>query len=504
MRALLAGVLAAVALGAAAAPARANLQIGMEDERLELGGAFPAAYAVASWAHLGVDVVRVHAHWWEIAPGVNATKPPRGFKASDPNDKRYDWSAVDNAIGQIRANGIEPMLTITGPGPLWATRNPKRHNRILDPSPARYADFVHAAVTRYRKDVDRYLVWNEPNQPGWLLPQNRCVRRSCTPVAPHIYRSLVRVATPLIHRLDRGSDVVIGELAPVGNRPISDKTPIAPLPFLRAMGCLDRRYKSVHGGRCKGFKAAQGDSFGYHPHPLLNAPDQRNGDPDEAQFADFSRLFTALDRITRKHRIRAPRNRFPVHLTEFGYQTSPPDRASGVSLALQTRYLQQAAYLASLNSRVRDLSFYTWEDEPVANRGRGTKRYFNYQSGLNFIHGKPKPALSVFPAPFVIDMRKGGSRAVAWGQVRPAADGKVTLMVRPRGASRFRDLTTLSLRADGTFKRRLRVTARAQYRYRWTPRPAVLDPLPAPRLSGVVDLARKQKSPLRTAAALPR
>jgi hypothetical protein len=41
------------------------------------------------------------------------------------------------------------------------------------------------------------------------------------------------------------------------------------------------------------------------------------------------------------------------------------------------------------------------------------------------------------------------------------------------------------------------VTPGAAYRYRWTPAPTLLDPLPAPRLSGIVDLAIPEKSGLR-------
>ena len=91
------------------------------------------------------------------------------------------------------------------------------------------------------------------------------------------------------------------------------------------------------------------------------------------------------------------------HLTEFGYETSPPDPASGISLALQTRYLQQAAYIAWKTKRVRGLSFYQWDDEPTKNLGGGTRRYFGWQTGLRFNNGRPKPVLSTMPAPFVID-----------------------------------------------------------------------------------------------------
>ena len=89
----------------------------------------------------------------------------------------------------------------------------------------------------------------------------------------------------------------MGELAPIGDSPISANTPIKPLIFMREMGCVDAQYRTIRTGRCKGFKAARSDSFGYHPHPLLNAPDKVNPDPDEAQFADLSRLFHVLDKL---------------------------------------------------------------------------------------------------------------------------------------------------------------------------------------------------------------
>ena len=79
--------------------------------------------------------------------------------------------------------------------------------------------------------VDRYLIYNEPNQKGWLQPQWSCTahHRKCTPVSPDTYRDLVRAAVPQVHKADPHSEAVIGELAPVGNRPISDETPMSPL-----------------------------------------------------------------------------------------------------------------------------------------------------------------------------------------------------------------------------------------------------------------------------------
>ena len=70
-------------------------------------------------------------------------------------------------------------------------------------------------------------------------------------------------------------------------------------------------------------------------------------------------------------RIGAPRRKFDVYLTEFSYQTSPPDREVGVSLGRQARYIQQAAYLAWRMPRVRNLTQYQWRDEPVVGAAGG-------------------------------------------------------------------------------------------------------------------------------------
>src|SRR5690349_3157694 len=106
----------------------------MEDEGLLLNNQLLASFAVANWRDLGVDVVRIHARWWEIAPQTNATRKPAGFNAKDPNAVGYNWAALDAAVAMVESNGMRVMLTITGPGPLWASTSPSKHNPRWIPS----------------------------------------------------------------------------------------------------------------------------------------------------------------------------------------------------------------------------------------------------------------------------------------------------------------------------------------------------------------------------------
>ena len=501
--AVLIATTAAAAL-VAVAPARASMEVGMEDETLLLSGDLGGPFAVSDWNKLGVDIVRIHAHWWTIAPSARNTKRPSGFHATNPNDPKYNWGVLDNAVNTVVNGGLKVMLTITGPGPVWASSSPSKHNQAYKPKAKDFADFATAVAKRYGKNVDRYLIYNEPNQKGWLQPQFSCVKRHrhrvCTPVSPNLYRDLVRAAVPAVHKADPGSEAVIGELAPVGNNPISDNTPMKPLTFLRAMGCVNDRYKSIKTGACKHFKAAQGDSFGYHPHPKKLAPDKPNPDTDDAQMGDLQRLFTTLDKLTHRHRLRAKGSRFKIRMTEFGYETSPPDRANGVSLSLQTRYLQQAAYIVWKSRRISSLAYYQWTDEPVRNLGKGANRYGNYQTGLTYKGGRAKPVLKTFAAPFVIDLPAKRASGLFWGQVRPAAGRSVTIQVRKKGAKTWSTLTKVSTLSDGTWSKRIKVTKNASYRYQWTPSPSLFVPTPEPQYSGAVNLASKAKSPIKAAS----
>jgi hypothetical protein len=487
-------------LASAPAAASPGAEVGLEDERLLLTEPAAAPAAVAEWQRLGVDVVRIHARWWVLAPGRHSRRRPSGFDGADPDDRRYSWGELDRAVRLVRSAGIRVMLTVTGPGPLWASRAPRRRNPLYKPDPLEFGRFARAVATRYRTDVERYLIWNEPNQPGWLQPQWTCARRrACVPTAPHLYRGLLRAADRAIQAADPGSEVLLGELAPIGRRPLSSRTPMAPLPFLRSLGCVDARYRRLRRGACARFRAPVADAVGYHPHPVLLSPEQRNPDRDEAQLADLGRLFAALDRLSGRRRLRVRGGgRFAVHLTEFGYQTSPPDHAIGISLTRQNRYLQQASYLAWRWPRVRGLTFYQWEDEPVHWRGSGSRAYSGWQSGLRFVTGRAKPALSTFETPFVIDVAPGRRLGRAWGQVRPGFGHTVTLLRRSAGQPEFSTVAELPTNGAGYFSRPLFVDRRAEYRFSWIA-PGRDGGDPVRRFSGIVDL-RLPGTRLRAAA----
>ena len=465
MRRALAGLCAAVCLGAAApAHAAQSLRIGIADDGVLFHDAH-AARVVAQWKSLGIDVARVHVRWVSVAPATNARRPPRHFDPWNPDDPRYHWGAVDHAVGLLRGAGIEPILSVTGSGPLWSSSVPSLGNPRWRPNAHRFAAFATAVARRYGDAVTDYIVWNEPDQAGWLQPQFTCRGRVCTPESPHIYRRLFNAAAPAIRKADPGAQVLAGALAPRGADPRSRNSAMRPLTFLRAFGCVDDRYRPLRGGRCAGFRAPLVDGIAYHPHGVLRSPSQRNPQRDEAALADLGRLEFVIDRVAARGGLRCTcAGPIPIHLTEFGYQTNPPDPYQGVPPAEQARWLQEAGYRAWRDPRIKTLVQYEWRDDPLLRKGRGASAYAGWQSGLLYADSRPKPALSAFANPFFVQARPGDATVELWGQVRPGDAHEVSIERRLPGHP-WRTLETIETDPFGTFTTQLTLPGLAELRF---------------------------------------
>ena len=455
-RLALAVLIATLLLAAGAGSAHAaGPEVGVADDRLLLEGGADPDRVVREWKANGVDVVRIFALWSRIAP----SRRPAGFDGADQHAPGYAWGRLDEAIRRVRGGGLKVMLTVSGPGPLWTSRSPARGNPRYKPDPAEYADFATAVARRYGADVDRYILWNEPNLPSWLQPQASCVRRRCTPVAPHLYRGLVRAAYPAIKAADPGAEVLIGAMSSRGHELRARNSTLRPMLFLRALGCVSGSYRRLRTGDCKGFKPARADGFAFHPHGTLTSPDRAYPNRDDVNLASLGRLETALDRLQRAGRLRPSTRRFNLFLDEYGYQTRPPDRTAGVSLATQDRWLQRAAYRAWRDPRVRLLTQYQWYDEPLRRAGSA---FAGWQSGLRFVSGRAKPALAHFDTPMQVD----APRSRLWGQARPGDAQTVTVERRSKGAKRYIAIARLRTDARGYWTIKRRLSRGARYRFR--------------------------------------
>jgi hypothetical protein len=410
------------------------------------------------FSQLGVDRVRVSAFWDGNAPSPSSRSKPAGFDGTDHTDPRYRWGALDRVVRSAARQGLRVMLSITTPAPMWATTGSRR-NDVWLPSPSEFGAYAGAVATRYASIVDHYGISNEPGQPGWLQPQ--WSRRRL--VAPHRYRAMVQAAYPRIKAADPTSVALIGNLASSGSRRRGTRSPIRPITFLRAMACVNRRYRPVRSGSCRGFRPVPADAVGHHPYQFFSRPSRRSRNRDDAGIGDSRRLLRVLDRLVRRGRIAPSRGRrLSVFYTEFGYQTFPPDPFSGIPLRRQSRWLQEAAYLVWRMPRIRGLNQFRLTDGRI--RGRGFAAFREFQTGLLFANRRRKPSYGSFPDPFVISGRR------FWGQVRPGGAHTVELQHRRSRRGRFRRVRRVRTDPRGYFSVRGR-RRRGQWRFTYSDGP---------------------------------
>ena len=146
----------------------------------------------------------------------------------------------------------------------------------------------------------------------------------------------------------------------------------------------------------------------------------------------------------------AGRGRVPggrgIYMTEFGYQTRPPDPVSFTSPREQAQYINESYQLV---------------DVPVANQ---------YNSGLRFAGGKKKASYEAYRLPIVVTKRT--SRLVeVWGQVRPARfarslGGFVKPEVQFTLGGTWKTVTRPSPNSVGIFRANLRPAGATSGRWR--------------------------------------
>ncbi|HEY1537775.1 MAG TPA: hypothetical protein VGF63_00150 [Solirubrobacteraceae bacterium] len=382
--------------------------------------------ALKEMQSLGVHALRVILTWSAVAPGANQSTMPK-FEPTDPN--AYDWGQYDPLMAAAKALGWPVLMTISGPVPKWATA--AKLDNYTRPSPAAFAAFTTAVGRKYGAQVNTWAIWNEPNQPQFLLPQ---FGHGDKALSPMIYRGLYTAGVRGLKKAGQGGDrFLIGETSPRGTGKV-----VAPLAFLRGALCLNAKYKRV--GKCT---ALSPDGYAHHAYTTRQGPFFKPANPDDVTIGVLNRLTKALSLA---HKAGAVTKNLPIYLTEFGIQ-STPDTIQGVSLAKQVQYRAIAEKIAYDNPRVVAFSQYLLTDSDPT----GPKQYGGFESGLRFADGRPKPSLPAFRLPLAV--RRVGSKASVWGLVRPATGvTTATVTYADKGSSSFKPLKTVNTNAFGYFQ----------------------------------------------------
>jgi hypothetical protein len=374
--AALIAVVATAFLAATAQPASASryLRIGIFDEAQSLYG--PVDKTFTTFKQLHVQEVRLNLYWG----GPYGAAKRRPAHPANPGDPAYDWSLYDRTVRYGSQYGVQVLFTIYGT-PTWA--NGGRGLNVAPTNGADLRNFAFAAAKRYGGSwpdgeggmlppVKEWLAWNEPNNPLFLSPQYRRTAKGWTIQSAIDYAKICNAVYTGVHAtLFRAERVACGATAPRGNNgPTSFRPSVAPLAFLRAV-------------KKAGLKTF--DAWAHHPYysspsdTPSTKPVTKNGAAVTAvTLGNIGDLIKTVTQLYGNKRI---------WITEYGYQTNPPDSIVGVSWAKQAAYLTQAFAIARKNPRIDMMLWFLLKDEPNES---------GWQSGLLTFGGVKKPAFAAF------------------------------------------------------------------------------------------------------------
>jgi hypothetical protein len=272
-------------------------------------------------AEAGIDSVRLPMYWAGIEP-------------SDPSYSKPNWSGFDSEVELAAEAGIRVMPFIWS-SPPWVA--PERIDLPVRTGWQRRAwgRFVGEAVRRYGPlgtfwsqhtklpflPIRSWEIWNEENLVTFAREPD-----------PSEYAALIRIAGGTLHRIDAGSQVLVGGFF---GRPLQIPPNVASGAYLQGI---------YHAGNVKPYF----DGVALHPYV--------------ADATAMAAQLTNLRRIMSSHGDR----RTPLYVTELGWGSNDGPTRWERGLQGQANELTKSFELLSANRvrwNVRGVWWFTWTDE---------------------------------------------------------------------------------------------------------------------------------------------
>jgi hypothetical protein len=165
---------------------------------------------------------------------------------------------------------------------------------------------------------------------------------------------------------------------------------------------------------------------------------------NDVSIVDMWKLTRALAVAQRTGRA-LPRVHHPVWVTEFGWNTDPPN-PHAVPVIKRARWIEQAFY-ELWRQGIGTVTWYLIVDQAPVPSYAAT-----WQTGLYYRNGRVKPGFEAFRFPFLVVRARHG-RAHVWG-VSPDS-GRLRVQVRDRG--RWTTVASIRTRAHGVIDRTIAV-----------------------------------------------
>ncbi len=436
---------------------------------------------------IGTQMVRIGVTWAAVAPATL----PAGFKATNPASPGYNWTALDQQVRDLSAEGFKILLTVTG-APAWA-EGPKMPKWAAPgswkPNATDFKQFATAVATRYdgsysdplhrNKRLPRIIyfqAWNEPNLSRNITPQytdegpgasshgRACPTTDTSALqSPSIYRSLLNSFYAGIKGVKSSDIVVSASLDPFSHPNCvpnagSDAYRSAPLTFDEALFCVTAKDKPL--SRCA--NPVHFDAFGTNPYDPFGMPSPCgkktlcgptwSAPGGDMSIADVSKLTAALNAAVKAHKV-LPASKKWGFATEVAWDQQPLDR-QGIPQATAALWQEQAYYILS-RAGVTNILWWQLAD-------RSPFDGWPDDSGEYLASGKAKPSATAFHFPFVTN-RLTSSKVQIWGRAPQAGemlieqryDGTWVTVAKFRVAALEVFQANLALKGAGSFRARL-------------------------------------------------
>ncbi len=368
-RYLAALVVAAVACGILPAAASAKLKLGVTS--IAVQNRDPNLF-YKNANDLQMNLIRTQINWANIA-----TKKP--VKPEDPNDKAYNWSALDKIVKDSSAWATTAKGTVIYDiwgTPKWARLYSGHVAFVPVPKTADFRHFVRAVALRYNGTfvpagsptgtlplprITHWEIWNEPNNAlGLAKPSKAKGKKNGVPAGAKAYVTILNTAYGAIH----GQDQPGKPRAQVIGGAVGGRTGIDHTTFYTAV-------LRAH---------AKMDAISIHPYSLLPGLGPTDGVAGKGFLYPFYRLgnFERFTALVKKYRS----STFPIWVTELAWQVKSAKNVGGVTTKQQALFFKQAVTRLRKFRQVQGMVWYMLRDEPNA---------AGWQSGLLNIHNTKRP-----------------------------------------------------------------------------------------------------------------
>jgi hypothetical protein len=431
-------------LAALPANAHANMLLGLESNaEFTNSDRVPALQdpAIEKAQGLGAQVIRGNVNWADVAYNCGGQTLNALAQSTNPC---YRWDVLDNLVHESNRLGIQLIFSVSR-SPIWVNNN--TNNMYVGSTSAQfnnfvknYTAFIKAIGARYSPSspygvVKMWTIWNEPNSVQFWSP---IATKAAQASAPIRYAALYAKAAVALRSVNRAALIAPGPTGP------SPRVGVKPGTYIMTF----QKYAMKYLPGSLTAKRSYINAWAHNPYPYVRSARDTSTKFSRLKFPNLPIQRTRdLIRVLDASPLTRGRS---IWATEFGYETAPVEKLSGVAQSLQGRLMAEAFDVLDATGRVSVAIWYGMTDpvDPI-----------DWQSGSYLSNGKIKPGAYWQRRPISVSRTRAlrGTKVQVWA--KSAVKPKLTRIQLSTNGRTWKTILGIKRRADGSIRANIKVTA---------------------------------------------